>query len=65
MAWEKTTEDPDRYINTDNCVWVHVEGSGGSWDLMLYPLGGGSFSIGNYASKALAETALAALVLTF
>lgn len=65
MAWKKTTEDPDRYINTDNVLWVHVEGSGSSWDVMLYPQGGGTFSIGNYSSQAAAEASLALLIATF
>lgn len=65
MAWVKTTEDPDRYINSDLVVWVHVEQNGSNWDIVLYPQGGGQFTIATYGSKFLAETALAALVLTF
>lgn len=64
MAWKQTTEDPDRYINTDQANWIAVVQNGAVWDITVNSTGG-QFVIGSYASKALAETALATLVLTF
>lgn len=65
MAFVKTTEDPDRYINTDLAIWVNVTQNGSNWDIVVYPQNSSQFVIATYGSKALAETALAALVLTF
>jgi len=63
MAFKQTTEDPDRYINTDLVVTVQQNGS--VRDILVYADPGGQFVIGSYASRTLAETALATLVLTF
>jgi hypothetical protein len=65
MPWVKTNESDDRYVNTDQSNWTQVQEPGGNWVIVVNN-SGGSFTLdGTYASKTLAETALAAMVATW
>ena len=65
MAWVKTNESEDRYVNTDQSNWTQVQQSGGNWVIVVNSSGGSFTLTGTYASQLLAEAALAVLVATW